>query len=399
MSIHFSSRINKEKNNIFEMSFPLATISDGGSGPALNNTDVNGGRRMVIFLGNDFRNLPSINLERATQITNQCLDYVRRECSDCDLFYKLHPAETDEYKMLNLEGFALMEKTVVEVLYMKYAARIEHVFSLGSLASVTAHNFGLNSSLFLEIAASALGPQIFDGFRKYFSVLPEKCFINDFSQSLRENKKETDPSEKLENQIRALVASRSGTAWMLIGDPNSLPYAKTIDTLIKKHNSNMRMHLVISWHHRWNTMPIDEVKKLFNAISVIPRVFYSLHPKKILKAWRTARMIRNWPVSKDDVVISRLGLAFTDDCFASYFRHIPRVALMPKDFFDLAFKELNLDPQKYRKRLGATFFNRILEPLLGIERTEYLENIPRTGWNIFRYVRPVNDIFDEVWVY
>lgn len=384
-----SHNLNNNKNNILHFPFPLGILS--------NNTTR--GRHMVIFLGEDFRNLPGTDMAQVMHISNQCLDYIRRECRGYEFYYKPHPTETDEHTMLNLDGFTLMERMPVEIFYIRYADKIKHVFSTCSSASRMAHDFGFNSSLFLEPIAPSLDPRTVQGFREFFSILPTECFIGDFSQPLKENRKPLEISGEFENQVKNIVAGRHGTVWMLIGDPNSLPYAKVIDILVKKYNPDMSMHLVISWHHRWQIVPMNDVKRLFNSVSIVPRPFYSLRPEKILRAWRAARLIRSWPVGKEDIIISRLGLAFTDNCFVSYFSRNPRVALMSKDFFDLACGEQNLNVERYRRRFGATFFNRILEPLLGIEKTEYLENRQRAGWNIYRYVRPLNDIFDAVWVH
>ncbi len=387
-TIHFPRRINDGKNNVFRFGFPLHLLS-GGEGNI---------RKMIIFLGEDFRNLPNTDLSRAIAISNQCLNYIRRECNGCELYYKPHPTETDEFAMLNLEGFKVMEKAPVELAFMKHADRIQHVFSTCSTASRIAYEFGFNSSVFLDPIAPALNPETVNGFRVFLAMLPKECFIENFSQALLENKKRLGTREELEDQVRTLVVGRRGTAWMLIGDPNALPYAKVVDMLVKKSNPEISLHLVISLHRRWETMPIDEVKKFFEKVSFIPREFYSVQPKKLLNAWRTARLIHAWPIDKNDVIISRLGLAFTDDCFASYFPNNPRVALMPGDFFDTTCGEQKLNQEQYRSRLGAKFFNLILEPILGIERTEYLEDKKRIA-NVYRYARPLNDIFDAVWVY
>ena len=391
-----ANRINRQKQNIFNFVFPFGLFSQE------NKDGANAAKNMVIFLGNDFHNLPGANFQRAIELTNECLDFVRRECVGCNLFYKPHPAETDELLKLNLNGFSVMEKMPVELLYMKYAKNIRHVFSVCSLASRTAHEFGFNSLIFLEPVAPALGASTTEGFRRYLSVLPPECFIDDLSQPLRmvkDNKNNEDKSKDLERRIQRLVANRNGVAWMLVGDVNLLPHAKVMDEFIKKSNPEMQVQVVMPRHHRIETLPVNEIKSLFPNVQFIPRSFYSLRPRKVLHAWRTARLIRGWPIGKDDVIIAQYGLSFTDDCFASYFKHNHRVALMPKDFFRLASEEQKIDADRYRRRPGALFFNRVLEPLLGIERTEFFEEKSRSGWPIYRYSRPLNDIFDEVWVY
>ena len=65
-------------------------------------------KKKVIFFGCCFKNLPrDVNFHEYVKITNQCLDFVRRECVECELYYKPHPAETDESKLLNLNSFKI----------------------------------------------------------------------------------------------------------------------------------------------------------------------------------------------------------------------------------------------------------------------------------------------------
>ena len=85
----------------------------------------------AVFLGNDFKNM-SQTLNRPAYIkqTNLCLDYIRRECRGCKLFYKPHPNETDEYSHFNLDGFDVIDEAhneLAEIYFWQNLNRIKYV--------------------------------------------------------------------------------------------------------------------------------------------------------------------------------------------------------------------------------------------------------------------------------
>src|SRR3989344_6727920 len=93
---------------------------------------------IAVFLGNDFKNM-SKTLDRAAYIeqTNLCLEYIRRECPNCELYYKPHPNETDEHSYFNLRSFKMVKKEdndLAEIFFWKNIRRIKYVFSIASTA-------------------------------------------------------------------------------------------------------------------------------------------------------------------------------------------------------------------------------------------------------------------------
>ena len=83
----------------------------------------------------------------------------------------------------------------------------------------------------------------------------------------------------------------------------------------------------------------------------------------------------------------------------SYFPKNYKIALISDEAFGVCFSPK--DPsffQTHFSRRAATLSNLILEPLLGLHRTFYLEDIGRVA-NFGRYQEPVNEIYDQMLVF
>src|SRR3989344_4255754 len=179
--------INDKKNNIQKMIVPFGVLDGGGS---VENDE----RRMIVFLGDNFKDLPGTDLKEARRITNLCLDYVRRECAGYDLCYKPHPkiVAEDEAKLLDLSGFRIESSIVAELFYIKNIKKIKYVFAGCSMASRTAYNLGLNSYTFMNVVGKSFDPETILGFREFNKDMPPEFFIDDLSQPIKENKKSFD---------------------------------------------------------------------------------------------------------------------------------------------------------------------------------------------------------------
>src|SRR3989344_1302906 len=142
--------------NVFRITAPYYTM----------NPDDTEERRKVIFFGCDFRNLPpGTNFEEFIKVTNNCLDFIRRECSGMELYYRPHPVEVDEYKSLNLSNFKIeTEKTIGEWFLYKNLSQIKYVFSHFSSVSMSAFGFGLNSYVFFPLFEGALLKANWEGY-------------------------------------------------------------------------------------------------------------------------------------------------------------------------------------------------------------------------------------------
>lgn len=383
--------VNDDKDNIRKISIPLNLISE--------DFDTEGAeRRMVIFLGANFRDLPRTDLQEAFRLTNQCLDYIRRECKGCDFYYKPHPAETDEANFLNLSGFKIEKKVIAELFYANNAKRIKCVFSVCSGGNKMAYAMGFNSYLFLNLFNGAIDPKAIQGYREVaFANLPEECFINDLSRPLRENKKRFVDNGIMEKHVRDLLSQKSGRVWLLIADPGNLANSIAIRMLIKKIDPGRIVNLIVSRHHRWGIVATDDFRIHFDNVFFFPRIFYSLSPIKILRAIKSALEIKRFPIQPEEIIMEGPGMDFFSNCFASYFKKSMRIFIMPKVAFSVACEDQKYSRSIFRTRLGAKFFNLILEPMLKIERTRFFEDRRRIH-NVYRYLRPINDIFDYVWI-
>ena len=385
--------INDKKDNIQKVSIPFGILAG-------DNGTENNERRMVVFLGDNFRDLSGTDLKEATRISNLCLNYVRRQCAGFDLCYKPHPRAhstgADEADLLDLSGFKIEDATVAELFYLKNIEKIKYVFAACSMGSVTAYDMGLNSYTFLNIISAAFDPETRKGKNKVLKDMPPEFFIDSFEQPLKENKKKFNDDGALEKCIRDVFFQKRGRVWLFLGGTADLANAAAITMLIKKINPGRAVDLIIVMHNRWSVVPMDDIRGYFDNIFTLPRIFYSLRPVKIFRAIKTARTIKKFPIQPNDIILEIQGLGFAADCFTSYFPKSTRVAIISGEVFDISCEEQRYSRDIFRTRPGATFFNLILEPILGIERTQWLEDRRRI-YNVDRYVRPINDIFDYVW--
>src|SRR3989344_4494705 len=202
MSHIFQPQVNNKKDNIFRVKLPFHLLGD--------NTSEN--KNTIIFWGADFKFLPpGIPEDKFIELSNACLDYVRKNCSGHELIYKLHPAETDEYTKLNLDGFSVVgTDNIGEFYLLKNINRIKYTFSAISGACVSAHKMGIPSFIFLELFEPLFLPETKTGYREDFSPLPKESFLSDLAGGFRDYQAELVIDETLENNFRELLKNHSG---------------------------------------------------------------------------------------------------------------------------------------------------------------------------------------------
>ncbi len=170
--------------------------------------------------------------------------------------------------------------------------------------------------------------------------------------------------------------------------------------LIKNIAPDRTVGLIIERHHRWDVMNMAEVATFFDVVRIYPRIFYSLRPSKIWKAIKTALAIRKSQIFADDILIGLTFTSFIENCFLSYFPKNYKINFFQESMFDF----YNGPKEKYFfenriTRGGPIFFNKFLEPILGLNRTIYSEDLSRTA-NFGRYQKKmINDIYDQVYLY
>ncbi len=385
--------INDQKDNIREFPIPYdvlmrdATIEE---------------RKMVVFLGDNFVDLPGTDLKEVSRITNLCLDYVRRECEGHELYYKPHPRAQSKpshgNNSLDLSGFKIENSRTAELFYLKNIKKIKYIFATCSGGSRTAYDMGLNSYSFLNLISPTFDIKTRQGENEAFQKMPPSCFIDDLSQPLKENKKKFIDGSMGEQHIREVFIKKSGSVWILLSDTGTLAAVVALTALIRKIDPERMVNLVAVRHHRWDVIPTEDIEEYFDNIFFVPRIFYSLRPRKIYKAIKAARAIKKFPINPDDIILEVPGLGFAADCFTSYFRNNIRVVMLSQDVFKISCEEQKYSRTIFRTRPGATFFNLIVEPILGLERTRWLED-KRRIFNVDRYARSMNDVFDYVWIF
>ena len=235
------------------------------------------------------------------------------------------------------------------------------------------------------------------GYMDFFKEMPSECFVDSFRAPLKENRLKSATDGTLEKNVCDILAQKSGSVWLIIGDPATLARAIVITQVIKKVNPQRTVNLIIEKHHRWKVVPIDDIKIYFDNVFFVPRIFYSLRPAKILKAIKTSFEISKFPIKREDIIIQILGHDFTFNCFTSYFRNNLQIFVLRHETFSMLYEERKYSKPTFRTRPGVIFFSFILEPILGLERTWFLEDTRRIH-NIYRYLRPVNDIFHYLWL-
>ncbi|MBI2670106.1 MAG: hypothetical protein HYX20_03110 [Candidatus Yanofskybacteria bacterium] len=388
-------KLNTAKNNIAVFKTPYPVFNNLGQGKDE--------KKMVIFMGLDFRLFPELDQKNYIDIENKCLDYIRKECAGYDFYYKPHPAEKDERDFLNLASFKFIEDTSIsEFFLMKNLDKIQCVFSPFSWISVPAYAMGLNSYVFSRLFKTAMGEARAGFYEDYFKEMPPQFFINNFDEKLTQNKIIPAKNELLEKEIRNAISSKKGAIWFIIADPGFLPTIIAMTSLIKSISSNRNTNLIIYRHNRWGKMNIEEVGPYFDAVHTFKRTFYSFRPRKIFDAVKIAFSAKRLPIGSEDIIFGFTHSGFLENCLISYNKKAMKIScqnkLNPEWMYSVKRSEVLSDDKFYQIKSNI-FYNRILEPLLGLNRTLYLKYGDGTVLNISRYEKPLNDVYDKVYLF
>ena len=101
-----------------------------------------------------------------------------------------------------------------------------------------------------------------------------------------------------------------------------------------------------------------------------------------------------------DVLVG-FGLSFTENCFVSYHKNA-KIGVQLADYFAINYGLKRADLHKstnLKISKGIFFFNKIVEPLLGIQRTLYLKYGDGSVINIVRYQKPADKIYDHIFLF
>ena len=400
MNVKKIKGIDVGKNNVILTHFPYywAPIMGFSSGEQFLKNN-------IIFLGNDMKgfmaalgNDPEI-LRRYIEMVNQCLDYIRRECVGCEFFYKSHPADPDEQKYLNLRGFKVIKEHVnAEIFFWKNRERIKRVFAVNSLGLLSAYGFGLNAYAFSEFFRPIFGEKLFESIDDCYAGLPDRFFIRDFGQTLTAYGVPVKVDPMLESFLTDLLLKNKGDVWLVVSATEFIVILISLTNFIKSFDPKRKIKLVISRHHRWDFINLDDIKPYFDEIIFMPRVFYSLKIRKIIEVVKVWQKVKQFKLKPNDIIISGSQVEFVENCFISDYNGNQRIGLIMKRDFYANYNTTNsiFSKNKYfRFSKASWFFNKILEPILGLNKTLFLLYSPGCT-AITRYQEPVNKIFDQV---
>ena len=392
--------INLAKSNIFSVNLPYYLLSQG-AGRSLAKEN----KPWIVFWGVPFKNLPMVYADVAGFVsqTNLCLDYLRREYSGYELLYKPHPNETGEQTMLDLTGFTILsQKEVSEFFILKNFDKIQQVFSTYSSAAMTAYKFGLEAHIFLPLIEPFLTKANQEGNREYYKRLPNEFFISDLDHKPEPNYLTipTMPDPLLQsNLIQLLAGQSSGTVWFILGDPGSLTSVILLARFVKSLVPSLATGLIIEKHHRWKMMDLDAVEKFFDRTLIYPRWLASVRPWRVWKQIKTAWALRHAPIARNDILVYLNYTSFVENCLLSYFSANRKIAFIKKETLEFCYGVKEPDFfQIYFSRVGHHFYQKIVQPLLRLYPTVFLEDPVRVA-NFDRYLMPVNDLYDQVYVY
>lgn len=364
-----------------------------------------GKRNFVVFFGADFRNLTrEIDYQLFIKKTNEMLDYIRLHFPECEYLYLPHPNETDEYTLLNLQGFRIVKNRIAEDFLYENADSIAYVFSACSWASVTALSMGLKTGVFLDVLRGIFPEDLMTLYRGYFSRLPDEFFIRSFGDQLPKIEPLNLEAEHEGFEIMKREIGTTKKVWVLTSDPALALRGAILIKELRKKLPELAATLVIINGRRWDMVKTSRIlNKTFNEKITIPfkRVWYSKHLLKIIHAFRVADYIKKLAVKDGDVILSFAHVLFEENCLISYHKDTRKILFIENRFYDFSYGggAQKLPADNYRSPIGGKIFRLIVEPLLGLHPTilrVYKDG--RYGMDLVHYPEPLNSVFNSVFV-
>ena len=378
-------------DKIYRVSWPYFWLDDKKNEPNAN---------WVIFLGADFKNM-SVDQDVFAKKTNQCLDYVKKNCPDCTLIYRPHPDEKNESSLLNLDGFSVQKDgQIAETFLWANRNKIKYVFSVCSTSSIAGFNLGLNAYSFYPYARDVFKDirKIFTD--KYFSGLPSGFFIQDLNKPLLENRFELTEDKQITKNFKSVLSEHKGPIWFTIVENRLILAVIGLARMIKKISPKREVNLIVSGHHRWSNKYLKELGGQFDKVMVFPRHFYSLKPTKILSAFLGARKIKNFKIENDSILIGFAHHDFVENCFMSCNKDKFKIAFLSEKIWELNFRvrELGIDPKTFIFNKAGWFYNKFFEPLLGLNKTVFSHYGGEDKFVFIKYQKPIEEVYDEVYL-
>ena len=387
--------VDKDAKNILITSPPYYLFGRSGA-------DIT--RNIVLVLGDNFKKFPFPDDEQeCIDVFNKCLDFVRRECVDCKLYYKPHPTSLDnDAGIYDLRSFEILkDRTAAEIFFYENFNQIKHVFSPCSLASLSAYGLGLNSHVFFRLLKTSWGELGRAYFKSYLEGMPESYFISDLDQPLKENKKLLEKDVFFENHLAKQLDENPGTVWFTIVDPACLQSVLVISKLIKKLSPNRKVGLLIMRHERWNSINMDRIMKHFDNFSFFPKVSYALKLTNLLNAFKTTVAVKRFKIKPGDIICGMDMGSFLENCFISYFKKNLSIQITTDQLFNFTHHfEAPPDLSDFNVKWTTLFLNYIFVSVLGLHGSIRLYRPSRkNGGQFTRYREAINKVFDVVYIF
>ncbi|MBI2670093.1 MAG: hypothetical protein HYX20_03045 [Candidatus Yanofskybacteria bacterium] len=392
--------INKKINNVVRISLPhLLSLNkkepDSKSGFSA---------KMVVFMGSDMKGILASGFadkEFYVAKCNECLDYIRRNFGGYDLYYKPHPSDEKKQLFLNLNGFNLIQdKTTAELFLWQNLPKIKCVFAVNSTSAVSAYSFGLNAYLFYRLFKNVYNDKYFETTETYFAKVPSSLFITDLKQELVENRIATAKDELFERNIRELFSDFHGKVWFVLSHTEFVVSAVSLARFIRSFLPSTKINLVVSRHPRWDFVKPDDIREYFDEIKFFPRIFYSLEPRKLFNNFKIALAVKKMNVNPDDMIISFSQVDFLENCFLSYHRRNRQLGFITERDFNYHYNSENQiysNNDDFRFTKASWFYNKIWEPLLGLNKTVF-QIYDNGELFVIKYQKPINEIFSKVFI-
>ena len=115
----------------------------------------------------------------------------------------------------------------------------------------------------------------------------------------------------------------------------------------------------------------------------------------IMTAWK----IKKLNIAPEDLLISISQVDFIENCFMSYHRNNYKVGLLMDAVFRVHYDSQNSVYSRnylFKFNKASWFYNAIFEPCMRLNRS--LMMFYGRGLSITRYQKPVNEIFDRVYI-
>src|SRR3989344_2635684 len=394
--------VNTKIANVFNFVMPYQWLSEENASEVQKSF----AKKKVIFFGNDMSgilDLGNVDKDLLVSKTNACLDYVRRFYGDYDLYYKPHPARDTEIAAVNLTGFKILrENTTAELFLWKHKSEIRAVFGITSLSTFNAFNLGIDAHVFYKCFSKIYSPNWSWYFDDMYFGMPGSFFIENFNQLAVDNTRVIEMDEALELLFKKVLQENKGKVWLICSFSESMILLIALSKIIRSLSPGRKINLIINRSHRWDSIDARIFSDSFDEVISIPRIHYSVKPSKVLQAIKIAWRIKNINVLPDDLVMSVSQPEFIENCFISYHKKNLHIGVLTSSDFNAQYNPDNISYTRnkdFRFNKATRFYNYMLEPLLGLNRTMYLTYTKWKGFYLNRYQKPINEVFNQVWLF